>query len=306
MNMNSSYRIHARGEAHSTAAPLVLSLAEGQSLRDVADKVVREFGDLEAYSLSLDAIYTAVKTRQGDVKAFIIPYEVDFAGRPPREIHVGIHPESMNPRWSSAPAHILSRLTEPEDEGAAEWRAKCWARLHEHSLSSRVWSRGDIVEIKRPVATETGVKEPGLYMVHERLREFVSIQSIHGGTPEVVKGLGEAAEKISLSNDPRRALEDVRGVTSLKMIKLGGDTPTAQYVLLAESVNGEVHAVAKAEFHERDALLRRTEQAVQARHDRVSAYAGLEKSPSTLTVRVRRNGAESHEVEFKGYDEPKM
>ncbi|WP_455233616.1 hypothetical protein [Geopseudomonas aromaticivorans] len=306
MNMNSSYRIHARGEAHSTAVPLALTLAAGQSLRDVADKVVKDFGDIEAYSLSIDAIYTAVKTKQGDVKAFVIPYEVDFAARPPREIHVGIHPESMNPRWSSAPAHILSRLTEPQDEASAEWRSKCWAHLHELNLSSRVWSRGDIIELKQPVPTDTGVKEPGIYVVRERLREFVSIQSIHGGAPEVVKGLGEAAQKIPLSNDPRRALEDVHGVASLKMIKVGGDSLTAQYVLLAETVSGEIRPVAKAEFNERESLLRRTEQAVQARHDMVSSFAALSKVPEALTIRVRRNGAESHEVEFNGYDGPKM
>lgn len=275
------YKAAHRFGRQSMAAPQASQLGVGETLQDLARRITRPHGELEAVAFTTMAMYAAAKNSRGDVEALVIPYAIDYKQPAPRDVRYGIYPEASNPEWAYAPPAILNRLTAAATPEAAEWRKRCWENQQLRSLDPLVWQRGDVLELQKAVQSRHGQPAPGFYVLLESVNEYSKIQRLRdvqgprseGDRAIVVKGLAAAARKVPLSPDPAVELARHADIASFGVVRVASDSEySSHYVVLGHRLGGEVLPLAKADAEERDEMLERLMQIAKAKREAARDY----------------------------------
>ena len=243
-------------------------MESGQRLQDALAEALKHKGEVVDFQLTPSAGYAAVKTPEGRVEAFVVPYSVDFRQPAPRAVRFGIQSERDNPRQAAAPQSFVERLSPAVADGDATWRQRCWAGMVDRHVALSVLRPGDVVMLAKEIESNHGRLRPDYYAVRASDHGFTVLESLRTGKSSLVHNVASDVVNVNLDPDPMMRLSQHPAVVRFGMQRVARNDEQEHYVLLGRSASGALVPLAKATGTEdRDFMLQRIWEVSQLRQE---------------------------------------
>jgi hypothetical protein len=269
--------VNERGNLDQIAMVKLTELAAGQRLQDALGQALSSKGQVLDMRLTPAAAYAAVKSSEGSIEAYVVPYSVDFHQPVPRALRYGVISERDNPQLANAPQSFLEQLSMTTDGGASSWRQRCWANQVGRIADLGVMRPGDVVMVARELQSSHGKVDPGYYAVRAADHGFAVFESMRNGRSFLVHNAAGDAVKVSLDADPTQRLAQHPAVVRFGLQRIARNDEQEHYVLLGRTSSGVLVPLAKADNTEdRDFMLQRIWEVSTMRQETLRT---LEASP---------------------------